>query len=431
MTLSRRRLLQLGATGAAGASLTALAGCSTTAKTGGTSSGTGARTTNLWYWSGGLSDKVVADAVKQFAGQTTIKPSVIGGDFKQKLVTTMASHRFVPDVTGIKGEDIASFLPQASQFVDLNTLGADKVSSQFLPWKWKQGSTQDGKLIGYPIDIGPTAMYYRADMFARAGLPTDPDKVSAQLSTWDAYYQAGLAIRKAYPKAYLINNISSIFQIIVGQGTQRFIDESNKFIGDQAHLRSAWDTAVKAYTSGVDAKINDDSWNAAIGNGTLATELGAAWHALDIEQAAPGTKGDWRVAAGPAAGANIGGSFLAVPKDGANHDLAFQIIQWILSPENQARGFTDAALFPSTPATYKMDALTSPDAFFGGQVTIDVFSTSAEKTPHAYEAPADAAVGAPYLNELVNVETKGKRSDAAWADAVSAAKQIAQRQGVS
>jgi cellobiose transport system substrate-binding protein len=421
----------MGLTGAAGAAAATLVGCSTSAKTSGGGSGGAAKTTTLWYWAGGLSDKVVADAVTQFAGKTTLKTSVIGGDFKQKLVTTLASHRFVPDITGIKGEDIASFLPQAGQFVDLNTLGADKVADQFLPWKWKQGSTQDGKLIGYPIDIGPTAMYYRADMFEKAGLPTDPDKVSAQLSTWDAYYQAGLAIRKAYPKAYLINNLSSIFQVIVGQGTQRYIDESNKFIGDQQHIRGAWDTAVKAYTTGVDAKINDDSWNAAIGNGTLATELGAAWHALDIEQAAPGTKGKWRVAAGPAAGANIGGSFLAVPKDGANHDLAFAVIQWILSPENQARGFTDAALFPSTPATYKMDALTGPDAFFGGQATIGVFGASAEKTPHAYEAPADAAVGAPYLNELINIETKGKKSDAAWADAVRAAKQIAQRQGVS
>jgi cellobiose transport system substrate-binding protein len=432
MTLSRRRLLQIGLTGAAGASLAAVAGCSTTAKTsGGTSGGGAAKTTTLWYWGGGLSDKVVADAVKQFAGKTTLKTSVIGGDFKQKLVTTMASHNFVPDVTGIKGEDMASFLPQASQFIDLNTLGADKVADQFLPWKWKQGSTQDGKVIGYPIDIGPTALYYRMDMFEKAGLPTDPDKVSAQLSTWDAFYAAGDAVKKAYPKAHMINNLGSIFGVVVGQGTSRFIDESNKFIGDQDHIRAAWDTAVKAYTAGVDAKINDDSWNAAIGNGTLACEVGAAWHALDIEQAAPATKGKWRVAAGPAAGANIGGSFLAIPKDGTNHDLAFEVIQWILSPENQARGFTDAALFPSTPATYKMDALTGPDAFFGDQAPIGVFSASAEKTPHAFEAPADAAVGAPYYNELINIETKGKKPDAAWQDAVSSAKQIAQRQGVS
>ena len=430
MMLSRRRMLQIGLTGAAGVSVAGLGACSTTAKTGNSASSS-AKTSALWYWGGGLSDQVVADAAKHFASQTTVKPSVIGGDFKQKLLTTMASHKFIPDITGIKGEDIASFLPQASQFVDLNTLGADKVASQFLPWKWQQGSTQDGKLIGYPIDIGPTAMFYRVDMFAKAGLPTDPTAVGTQLSTWDAYFEAGRALRKAYPKAYLINNLGSIFGVVIGQNTKRFVDENNKFIGDQDHVRTAWDTAVKAYTLGVDAKINDDSWNAAVGNGTLATELGAAWHALDISQAAPATKGKWRVAAGPAAGANIGGSFLAIPKGGANSDLAFGIVEWILSPANQARGFTDAALFPSTPASYTLPALTAPDPFFGGQSTIGVFSASAEKTPHAYQAPSDAAVGAPYYNELVNIETKGKKPDTAWRAAVSAAKQIAKRQGVS
>ena len=58
-------------------------------------------------------------------------------------------------------------------------------------------------------------------------------------------------------------------------------------------------------------------------------------------------------------------------------------------------------------------------------------AASAQKTPHAYEAPADAAVSAPYYSELINIETKGKKPDAAWTDAVNSAKQIAQRQGVS
>ena len=82
----------------------------------------------------------------------------------------------MPDITGIKGEDIASFLPNADRFLDLNTLGADKIASQYLDWKLKQGQTQDGKLIGFPIDIGPTALFYREDLFAKAGLPSDPPR---------------------------------------------------------------------------------------------------------------------------------------------------------------------------------------------------------------------------------------------------------------
>jgi cellobiose transport system substrate-binding protein len=422
--LSRRHLLRSGLYGAAGLAVGGAAAACGTSSAGG-SGGVPASMT-LWYWSGGLSDKVVADATKKFT-QTKLKSSVIGGDFKQKLQTTMASGKYVPDITGIKGEDIASLLPNANKFIDLNTLGADKLASQYLEWKWKQGSTKDGKLIGFPIDIGPTALFYRPDLFQKAGLPTDPDKVAAALPTWDDYFQAGVEIKKALPKTFLVNNNGSVFGQAVGQAPKRFIDSDGTFIGDQDHIRNAWDLAVKVVTLGIDAKINDNSWNAAIGNGTLASEIGAAWHALDIEQAAPDLKGSWRVAAGPGGAANNGGSFLALPRQCSDPQLAFEIVTWILNAANQARGFTDDALFPSMPAAYTLPALTAADPYFGGQSTIDVFGPAAKAIPIQYQAPADSAVSTPYFNELTNVET-GKNPDTAWSDAVSQAKQIFQQQ---
>jgi cellobiose transport system substrate-binding protein len=425
--LSRRHLLRNGLYGMAGLAVGGAAAACGNSSSGG-SGGVPASMT-LWYWSGGLSDKVVADAVKKFT-QTKLKSSVIGGDFKQKLQTTMASGKYVPDITGIKGEDIASLLPNADKFIDLNTLGADKLKSQYLAWKWAQGSTQDGKLIGFPIDIGPTAMYYRPDLFEKAGLPTDPDKVAAMTSSWDDYFQVGVQIKGKLPKTYVLNNNGSVFSNVVGQGTTRFIDGNGKFIGDQGHIKDAWDLSVKAVALGIDAKINDNSWNAAIGNGTLATEIGAAWHALDIEQAAPNLKGSWRVAASPGGPANIGGSFLALPRQCADPGLGFQIITWILDAANQARGFTDDALFPSTPASYSLPALTAADPYFGGQATIDVFGPAAKAIPVQYQAPADSAVSTPYYNELTNVET-GKNPTAAWNDAVSQAKQVFAQQQVS
>jgi cellobiose transport system substrate-binding protein len=38
---------------------------------------------------------------------------------------------------------------------------------------------------------------------------------------------------------------------------------------------------------------------------------------------------------------------------------------------------------------------------------------------------------APFMTELTSIEAKGKNPDDAWKDAVSQAKQIARRQGVS
>ncbi|MER8004597.1 extracellular solute-binding protein [Streptomyces sp. NPDC094149] len=424
MDLSRRGFLQAAALTAAASGLTVACGGS---GSGGTKNG---KNLTLWYWGGALSDKVVAEAKTHFGGQIKLTTASIGGDFKQKLTTTLAAGTSVPDITGIKGEDMASFLPNAARFLDLNDLGFKKISSQYLGWKTKLAQTEDGKQIGFPIDIGPTALFYRADLFDKAGLPTDPDKVAAEAKTWDDYFALGTQLNKKVPGTYLVNNIGAVFTMTVGQGTQRFIDKDNHFIGDQDHIRAAWTTAIRPYSLGLDAKINDNSWNAAIGK-SLTTELGAAWHALDIEQAAPGTKGKWRVCAMPGGPANQGGSYLALPRQCRNPEEAFKIISWILSPANDARGFTDAAIFPAAPAAYSMPAMTGPDAFFGGQKIIEVFGPAAKAIPDSYEAPADAAVMAPYMTELTNIESKGKKPDDAWKDAVSQAKQIARRQGVS
>jgi cellobiose transport system substrate-binding protein len=426
MELSRRRFIQLGM---ASAAMGGLAACSTS-----TSGGSGgANAMDFWYWTDGLSKNVVDDAVKRFT-EVSLKPQQIGGNFKEKLVTTMASGgKFIPDITGIKGEDFASFTPQADRFQNLLDLGADKLADQYLEWKWKKGMTKDGKLIGLPIDIGPTALFYRRDMFQKAGLPTEPDQVATQMSTWDDYFAAGTQLKNAVPGAFMVSEAWAVFNIAVGQSKARYIDENEKFIGDQDHIRHAWDLAAKTIQLGIDAKsqANTPDWNAGLTSGNLSSLTGAAWVAVDIKSAASGTSGKWGVAKGPGGTANIGGSFLAITKECDKPDEAFKIISWILSPENQANGFTDSALFPSTPATYTMSALTAPDPFFDNQVTIDVLGKAAEEIPIQYESPHDQEVSGPYQTELTNMESNGKNAGDAWNDAVAEAKKVAQRVGVS
>jgi cellobiose transport system substrate-binding protein len=424
MDLSRRDLIRAALLASAAAGLGGTAACSGGA-------GDEANTHTLWYWSGGLSDDVVAEAVTRF-NQTKLEPSVIGGDFKQKLVTTMNGRRFVPDITGIKGENIAEMLAEPDRFIDLNTLGAGSLRSQFVDWKWQQGSTTDGRLIGFPIDIGPTAMFYRQDIFARAGLPTEPAQVAAAMSTMDDWFAAGQQLKAAVPESFMVENVQGTFDMIIRQGGKRFIDENNRFIGDQDHIRRAWDQAIRAIDLGIAApKLDNQDKTNATANGTFASSLGAAWYTFDIKSGAPDTSGLWRVAPMPGGPGNQGGSFLALPRESRNPQLAFEVVTWLLSPENQARGFTDAGLFPASPAVYSMPALTGGDPFFGGQATIEVFGPAAENVPAAYEAPADVAVGQPFTDEITNVWTAGKDRDTAWNDAVSAARGIAERQGVS
>lgn len=284
MNLSRRDLLR--------ASLLAITVAGGTVACG--KGGGGAADTNeltLWYWGGGLSDKVVADAVATF-NKVRLTPSVIGGDFKQKLVTTMNGRKFVPDITGIKGENIASLREEANRFIDLNTLGADKIAGQFVNWKWSEATTKDGKQLGIPIDIGPGALYYRQDVFAKAGLPSEPAQVGAAMSTWDAYFAAGQQLKRAVPDAFMVESVDGIFKNVIGQSGKRMIDAGNHFIGDGDHVRKAWDQAVKSLELGIAApKLEGQDRTAARVNGTLVSNIGAAWGALDLKNEAPDTAG--------------------------------------------------------------------------------------------------------------------------------------------
>jgi len=422
MQLSRRDALRGSGLAALGLGLSSLAACSSG------SAGTGSSTTTLWYWGGGLSDAVVDSSKTQFP-DAKITPSKIGGDFKQKLQTAFTGGAFAPTITGVKGEDMAYFKSVAAKFTDLGPLGATAAAAKGLAWKWKQGQTTDGKQIGYPIDIGPTAMFYRSDLFEQAGLPTDPTAVGAAVKTWDEFYALGQELHGKVPKTFPVSSLAAVWTITTGQTSQRFVGEDGTFTGDSDELHEAWRTAVKAQALGLNANASQNL-NPAFADGTIGIEMGAAWHALDISDGAPDTAGKWRVASNPVKPTNLGGSFLAIPATTKDPAEAFKIIQWILSPENEAKGYSDAAIFPADPAAWTLPALTGGDAFFGGQKTIDIFGPAAQLVPAQYESPFDASVSAPYADELAKVETAGKDPEQAWTDAVAAAKQVADRAGV-
>ncbi|MHC5905701.1 extracellular solute-binding protein [Streptomyces sp. S6] len=427
MQLSRRGLLRAGlATGAAGALGGLASGCAVPA-------GSTGNSMVLWYWNGGLSETVVKNARKRYGPGVDLKAIQIGGYYRSKLITTMAGRAHIPDIAGLKGEDMASYLPNADQFVDLRTLGADKLKSQYLSWKWDQGVADDGTMVGFPIDCGPVAHFYQPAIFEKAGLPHEPADVSKDIATWEQFFAAGEQLKKRIPGTYLLTDITSVFTMSMSQGTRQYVDKDKHFIGDETHVRTAWARAVEAKRRGIVSSIVSGTPDAlsAQEDGKLPSNLNASWSSSDLKQGVPKTAGRWRVAACPGGPSNIGGSFLAITKECREPQKAFEIITWLLNAENQAQGFVDAGLFPSTPASYGMKKLTEPDPFFGGQVTMDVFGPAAQKIPVAYNSPFDIALGQPLKDEIKNVGVLGKNPEQAWKDAMSKCRRIAKHLGVS
>ncbi|WP_328992424.1 ABC transporter substrate-binding protein [Kribbella sp. NBC_01245] len=409
MTLSRRGFLGLSAAAAAAG----LTGCGSRSSLGATDELT------MWTWTGSVNDGLIEQASKAIQGSDKrLLMTRIGSDYKTKVLTSLAGKSLVPDIVAMN-DDVATYFPNADQFIDLHTLGADDLKSQYLEWKWKLGITPENRMMAFPMDTGPTALFYRRDKFEKANLPTEPLDVAEAASDWDSYIELGKKLKKAVPGSVLTDNIASAYRYGLSQQRQRYMTPDGQYIGNGDHIRQVWDTSCRVIKEGLSANAQEDTTDvdAVVNNGRLAAFIGAVWWAqLGPKNAAPETKGNWRVCATPGGAGNRGGSFLAITKYCKDPEAAFAFISWLESAKNQAQAFLDPSLFPSTPATYEDPLLNEPDPFFGGQRIVDVFGESAKAYPGTYFSPYDSIIGTPLVAELVNVEVGSKTPDQAWRD---------------
>ena len=383
------------------------------------------KTLTLWYWNRSLDDDMIKAVQQEFPG-IRIQAQKIGGDFKSKLKTTLAAGSGGPDLVALN-DWVAELFNSSDHFYDLYELGARDIEPEYLEWKWRQGVTPEGKMIALPIDTGPTALFYRADLFKEAGLPSEPEEVSTALSTWEAYFNAGVKLEEAFGgKVKLTDNISNIYTQINAQSEHIYFAEDGTFIGEDpaSSMKTAWDSAVKASEMGLLANTGGftSEWNAAANNGRFASFVGAVWMKEILMQAAPDTAGKWRVARTPGGDGNNGGSFLAVMKNTPYPQEAFDVAAWLLNPDNQAAAYETVNLFPSASKALESPAMKQKDDFFGGQATGEIFTESALNVKNTFFGGRYSNVNGIVTRHLQTVALEGRNPDQAWSDALARVK---------
>src|SRR3954462_8609920 len=136
-------------------------------------------------------------AVKDFeAANPNIKVDVKNEgqtkDFVPKLAQQLSAGSGASDVVMLEEGMLLQYLKDNKPFANLLDLGAQSLESDYLPFKWKNAFTSDGKkLVGLGTDVGPLAMCYRTDLFQKAGLPTDRAAVSTVWPRWEEYIKQG------------------------------------------------------------------------------------------------------------------------------------------------------------------------------------------------------------------------------------------------
>lgn len=146
------------------------------------------------------------------------------------LKTALTAGSGLPDAVWVECDSIENFKQNPDLWANLLDYGAGDMEKDYLPWKWQQALSKDGKqLFGIPTDVGPMLIAYRTDIFEEAGLPTDREEVSKLLATWDDYMEVG-KILKEKTGSYILNESAYLFQVMVGQGEEKFFDTEENCI---------------------------------------------------------------------------------------------------------------------------------------------------------------------------------------------------------
>ena len=318
--------------------------------------------------------------------QVTVQtgPNGNGGTYKNFFNQLNAGN--APDLGQIEYDALPNFRVQDGLTNIASCANVMESKDEFIDWTWNQVTfNEDDSVYAVPQDTGPMAMYYRKDLFEKAGI--------AVPTTWDEYAAAAEKIRAedGYITNFPQNDVNWFAGLVWQADGEWFKNDGSNW---DVSLTSPESTKVADYWQGL---ISDDlvskvpawtdEWNNAYNTGSDWTWISAVWGANSISSGAPDTSGKWAVApmpqwtAGGTAAGNWGGSSTAVLKGSKHPYEAAQFALWLnTDPEALTALNTEANLYPATKDGLTLPVLADGVEFYGDQKIYDVFAEAANET---------------------------------------------------
>jgi ABC-type glycerol-3-phosphate transport system substrate-binding protein len=362
----------------------------------------------VWGWEAALNDTIEAAGVieafnAEFPDVNVEFLIMAPNDVYTNLPLAITAGDELPDVVLVENSRLAQFVHMGggTALTDLT----DKVGpyvDQFNAYKWTD-CTMDGKYYCLPWDSGPVVMYYRRDVFDAAGLPSDPEEVTAAIATWDDYLEACQQIKEetgAFCFAHnQANNFGRLYEMTLWEQGLGYYDlESGEVTVDSPENIATLETLGEFW----DAELVSDNlewtdpWYAELGTVPLeeqpiATIIEASWMEVFMKDwIAPGTAGLWGVAempsvtAGGVRASNDGGSTFVIPAEAPNPEAAWAFIEHALAkPESQLAMFETSGFIPSLETTYDDALFEAGDEFFDGQNARAIYADVVQRIPSA------------------------------------------------
>ncbi len=337
-------------------------------------------------------------------------------EHRDNLYTKLAAGSGLSDIEAIEGDGMPAILEEEGAFVDLSD---DALDGRWLDWKAEAGADAEGRLIGYGTDIGPEGVCYRADLFEKAGLPTDREQVAGLFTTWDSYFDAGKKLTAALPEVAWYDSSKGTSQAMINQLEFPFEDEENNVVAlENPELKRVFDTVTEMQAAGLATNLDQwsNDWVAAFQKDGFATMACPGWMLGVIEGNAEGVEG-WDIAnAFPGGGGNWGGSFLTVPTQSEHPEEAQALAAWLTAPEQQVKAFEAKGTFPSQVEALEDPALLeSTNEFFNNAPTGEILSERAKAvTVQPHKGPKYADLIQAFQSAILRVDEGQETPAEAW-----------------
>jgi len=339
-----------------------------------------------------------------------------GSDYNQMLQTSISSGFGAPDVAMLEQAWVGRY-KDSPGFENLleEPYFAESMKDDFVEFKWNLAlSTDKTRLVGLVWDIGPATMFYRRDVFADAGLPTEPDEIETLMSTWDGVLQVAEAVHIPGER-WLVARAESLYMWYFLN--RPFYDDKLNFSLDVPGAKEALEAAITMRKNGWDAQIVD-TWNetnAALDAGKLAMNVAGCWYGGFLKNfISPDTSGLWGVARLPGGipDSNNGGSYVGIPTQSQVKDQAWAFIKYSMATNEGQNGMFKAVdYFPGFIPSWADPMYDEADDYFGGQKARALWVDISQNVQTTYSTLMDAAVEDILNNEVNSGLNQGLSAD--------------------
>lgn len=316
----------------------------------------------------------------------------------------------IPDIVQFQNRDFPYFLEKCpDMFMDITSY-VEPLKEQFVDASW-DSVTKDGKIYGIPTDMGPAALFYRADLFEQAGID------AKSIHTWDDMIEANKKLQAATNGKTFITGFpedSEVFDIFLNIAGGSYVSDDNKtVIINSPEGKKAMEVYCKMIRENAALNIHDwDGRLLAMKRNQIAAVPYGCWFAGSLASFMPEQKGLWKVMPLPAmepggnTAANSGGSVVAIYKNTTNPDAAWRFLNYALCTLEGEKGQLHHGLFPAFIPIYDDSEFKKADSFFGTDLNM-YFAEIGTRIPPMHRGPITMD-SAKAMLDMMNAAAAGK-----------------------